>query len=79
MGADQFILLTVMLVARGGERDNRDYSDEELDNIDYYGDHSDGQVFLTENGDNTSSSELETGRIDVGSYRFRRRGISGES
>ena len=46
-----------------GNQDNRDYNDEEADNPDYYGDRSEGQVLLTENGGNSSSSELETEEI----------------
>ena len=51
-------------MARGGNRDNRDYNDEELDNLDYYGGRSEGQVFLAENGDGSAPSELETEAIN---------------
>ena len=47
-----------------GNQDNREYNDEESDNPDYYGDRSGGKGILTENGDNSSPCELETGEID---------------
>ena len=62
--SDQFVLLTALLVARSENQDYRDYNDEELDNLDYYGDRSEGQVFFAENGESGSASELETEAID---------------
>ena len=62
---DQLNMLTAMLVTRRMEtKDNRDYNDEESDNPDYYGAHSEGQVLLTGNGDDSPPNGFGTETID---------------
>ena len=67
-----------------GGKDSRDYNDGESGNPDYYGDLSEGQVLLTENGDSSSPSELATDAIDVrntdsdGEEYLANRSLSGE-
>ena len=49
---------------QGETQDNREYNDEESDNLGYYGGHSGGKALLTENGDSSPQSGLETDAID---------------
>ena len=49
---------------QGGNQDTLDYNNEESGNPEYYGDRSEGQSLLTENGDDSSSIELETAAND---------------
>ena len=48
----------------GGENDNGRYFDEDRDNSDYKGSHSQSQVNFTENGNSDSPSDLEFDEIE---------------